>query len=376
MQGSRSNGGNEPKKSAVILDFQWLGQEIPYPEPAPGEDTSELGPLSPYFAKVGLQVRGDTFPMTWADDDQIYASAGDPHWGGKNEGLDVEMFSGMPPNYRITRVNPMIDYLGGGGDGQKPSGMICVKGVLYLAFQNLLGGKPPAYGKESQHGDDAAIVSSKDHGKTWTPRIKSMKGPMFPGHVFGGPAFINFGRNNDNARDDYVYAVSADQWDNGSLLRLGRVPSERIQQAGAWQWAAELKPGHEPRWSSKLGDAVPIFADERRISEPDMVYVAGIKRYILLTWRLYKDFSPVDGTELLIYDAPEPWGPFTLVYHDPVWETKGMNPYCPRLPLKWLHHTPDGIEGWLQFSGSWRQNSLEYRSHVRKFRMRVRGPKT
>ena len=28
-----------------------------------------------------------------------------------------------------------------------------------------------------------------------------------------------------------------------------------------------------------------------------------------------------------------------------------------------------GIEGWMQFSGSWRQNSLHYRSHVRKFRL-------
>jgi len=92
---------------------------------------------------------------------------------------------------------------------------------------------------------------------------------------------------------------------------------------------------------------------------------------VLLTWRLYKDFSPDDGTELMIYDAPHPWGPFSLVHHEAIWESVDMNPYCPRIPLKWLQTSAEGLAGWLQFSGSYRKDSLEYRSHVRKFRMRV-----
>ena len=54
--------------------------------------------------------------MTWGDDDDIYASAGDPNWGGKNDGLDIEKFSGEPPHYTITRINPMADYKGFGKD--------------------------------------------------------------------------------------------------------------------------------------------------------------------------------------------------------------------------------------------------------------------
>ena len=48
-----------------------------------------------------------------------------------------------------------------------------------------------------------------------------------------------------------------------------------------------------------------------------------------------------------------------------------MNPYCPRLPLKWLEE--DGVTGWLQFSGSWDHSvaATTYRSHVRKFRLRL-----
>ena len=101
-QGARPNsqsGLSHPRFNAsqVVIGFQWLADEIAYPPPGPGEDTNAIGPVAPYFDKVGYQIHGDTFPMTWANDDEIYTSAGDPGWGGKNEGLDVERFFGMPP---------------------------------------------------------------------------------------------------------------------------------------------------------------------------------------------------------------------------------------------------------------------------------------
>jgi hypothetical protein len=49
-----------------------------------------------------------------------------------------------------------------------------------------------------------------------------------------------------------------------------------------------------------------------------------------------------------------------------------MNPYCPRLTMKWLQADANELVGWIQFSDSWRKNSLHYRSHVRKFKMEVR----
>ena len=194
---------------------------------------------------------------------------------------------------------------------------------------------------------------------------------MFPGHFFGGPAFVNTGRDNAGAPDKYVYAISTDQWDNGSNLRVGRVPANRIQDVGAWQWISGLDNYQRPRWSNDLTRAIPVLTDDRRIGLPEMVYIAPIKRYLLLTWRLYKDFSNSDGTEMMIYDAPHPWGPFSLVHHEAMWESKDMNPYCPRIPLKWLKVNGDEIDGWMQFSGSWRKTSTEYRSHVREFRMKI-----
>ena len=338
--------------SPIIAGWEWRGPRIPYPDP---------------------DIKGDTYPMTWADDGEIYASAGDPLWGETRDGLDVEKLSGGPTDYQIAKVNPMNSYRGWGGDGPKPSGMICIKGILYLAFQNMLRTRRPPHSLRSQHGSDAQIVYSTNHGAFWVPAFENIKVPMFPGHRFGGPAFVNYGQDNAHARDEYVYAVSTDQWDNGSSLRLGRVPADAIMQREAWQWVCAFQPSGEPAWNPDLDEAIPVLSIHRSISLPEMVYLAGIKRYLLFTWRLREDFSPDAGTDLLVLDAPEPWGPFSLVHAEECWEGQEFNPYCPRLPQKWLD--ADGQGGWLQFSGSWGpygQSQGYYRSNVRPFRLKMR----
>jgi len=338
-------------KSTDIAGLDWLGERLSYPEPA---------------------IKGDTFPLTWADDDQIYAAAGDPNWGDSHDGLDVEKFTGGPTDYQIVKVNHMTDYTGWGGNGPKPTGMICVGGVLYLAFQNLLRAKKAPFSVLSQHGSDAQIVYSTNKGGFWIPALGNIAAPMFPGHKFGGPAFVNFGQNNANARDQYVYAASADQWDNGSNLRLGRVPADSIMRREAWEWACAFTPANEPAWSHDLAEAVPVLSLHRWLGAPELVYLDGLRRYLFLTWRLHEDFSPDAGTDLLVLEAPEPWGPFRLVHAEEYWEGQAFNPYCPRIPLKWLN--ADGVSGWIQFSGSWGpagQQTNYYRSSVRPFRLRM-----
>jgi hypothetical protein len=109
----------EGPRSQVVTGLEGLGEQIPYAEPG---------------------KKGDTFPLTWAADDAIYTSAGDPLWPEKTKsGLDVERIQGNPPDFRIERISEMPDYKGWGGAGPKPTGMISVKGTLYLAFQDLTG---------------------------------------------------------------------------------------------------------------------------------------------------------------------------------------------------------------------------------------------
>jgi hypothetical protein len=75
-------------RSESMKGIQWIGERMGYPE---GD------------------VKGDTFPMTWADDGEIYTSSGDPLWGETTSGLDIERISGGPTDYRTMKINHMND---------------------------------------------------------------------------------------------------------------------------------------------------------------------------------------------------------------------------------------------------------------------------
>lgn len=347
--------------------FSWTGPTACYPESTTPVEDAAIGPVSGWFSKSRRAVRGDTYPMAWADDGAVYLSAGDPQWGGKFQGLDFNRLDGDPPAHRITRVNPMPAYVGNAGEGTKPTGLASINGSLYLAVQNLLGLKPVPSGTKSQHGSDAHIFRSDDRGMTWTPDRDSVTAPMFPGPLFGGPAFVNTGRDSADAGDGFVYAVSAEQWDNGSAIRLGRAPVRGLQDPSAWEFAA----GAGPRWTRRLEESVPVHERPGACGAPEMVWIPSMSRYLLLTWRLNKDFSCEDGSQLFIDAAPHPWGPFTPVHHEAAWESADIGPYCPRLPLKWVREVPGGIEGWLFFSGAWREDSRHYHLHARPFRLEL-----
>ena len=144
----------------------------------------------------------------------------------------------------------------------------------------------------------------------------------------------------------------------------------------AWEFVCAYAPDGSPAWSSDLRLSIPVLSAHRHISAPELVYLKGINRYLLFTWRLHADFAPM-GTSLFIYEAPEPWGPFALAHVEEDWEGAEENPrfgpYCPRLPLKWVES--DGLSCWLQFSGNWSAEGREagfYRSSVRRFSLIMR----
>lgn len=341
--------GHLISKSTVISGLKWLGPRMPY--------TGSL--------------KADTYPLTWADDNLIYSSGGDPVSEKKNNGLEFLSIDGTPANYTISVVNEMPDFLGWGGQGLKPTGMLCRKGVLYLFAHNL--GKQTNENMEKCHGYDAQIFMSKDHGETWFPDIKTVENsPMFPGRDFGSPCFVNYGKDNAGATDGFVYALSGEGWANGNHLKVGRVPADRIMDATAWEFISKFRAGRKPVWVRNFRESIPVLRDPGFLGYPECVYIASLKRYLLLGWRFKVEkpdkYSPDDGSELAIYESPKPWGPFALVAKMD-WETPEVTPYNPRLPLKWFDN--DKLEGYLLFSGSWRNggSSEFYRAQVRRFKL-------
>ena len=64
-----------------------------------------------------------------------------------------------------------------------------------------------------------------------------------------------------------------------------------------------------------------------------------------------------------IYDAPEPWGPWTTAFHTPYWGLGSTHGY--RLPSKWI--SPDGRTMHLVFSGRKHNGVLWDAFCVRRF---------
>ena len=88
------------KSSDVIVSFDWVGDESAYPTPGGGDDVAPVDPASLHGVPAYGVRFGDTFPMTWADDEEIYASAGDPNWAQNGMGSTWRNF---PECRRITR---------------------------------------------------------------------------------------------------------------------------------------------------------------------------------------------------------------------------------------------------------------------------------
>ena len=59
----RSIQSKQGNKSDVIAGFEWLGDEIEYASPRPGEDPAQFGPASSWFSTSGLYDSMETlFP--------------------------------------------------------------------------------------------------------------------------------------------------------------------------------------------------------------------------------------------------------------------------------------------------------------------------
>jgi len=74
-------------------------------------------------------------------------------------------------------------------------------------------------------------------------------------------------------------------------------------------------------------------------------YNAGLKRYLWVQTGLGEDTRFAGG--LAIYDAPEPWGPWTTVFATDAWDVGPGE--TASFPTRWI--SPDGCTLHLVFSG-------------------------
>ena len=274
----------------------------------------------------------DNWPLTWGDDDALYTAYGDG-WGfvPKTPGklsLGLARVTGHPPAFEGTNVrSESAEQTGDGPTGGKASGILMVEAVLYMWVRNMANSR---------------LAWSQDRGKTWEWADWRFT------ESFGCPTFLDFGPNYRGARDGFVYVYSFDSdsaYNPADRMVLARVPKARIRDRSAYEFFSGLQPGAGPRWSTSLADRASVFEHPGRCYRSGITYNAGLKRYLWCQIISGKDTRFRGGFG--IYDAPEPWGPWTTVFLTEQWDV-GPGETC-SLPTKWL--SPDGRTAHLVFSG-------------------------
>jgi CubicO group peptidase (beta-lactamase class C family) len=318
------NGDYEVVQPFLEPICQSVARGAPYP-PSPAITSLVWAPSS----SVVRQATGsDTWPITWADDNDLYTAYGDG-WGfePKLQGklsMGFARVVGPAEGFVGANIRSPDEQYGDGAKGKKGSGMLMVDGVLYLWVRNANGSK----GSE--------LWWSSDHAQSWTKSDWMWT-------EFGYPTFVNFGRNYAGAADNYVYTVTHDNpdaYEPADTFVLMRVPRDQIIQKNRYEFFRHLDPNGTPVWTSDIRQRGAVFTFPGRCRRSGISYNAGTGRY--LWWQV------CHGTNGFgVYDAPHPWGPWTTVYFTESWD---MAPgETGSFPPKWM--SPDGRTIYLVFSG-------------------------
>jgi hypothetical protein len=331
--------------------------------------------------RIQPEGNGDVWATTWAGDGNLYSAADDAIGFGEECRSNLAVFrieGEEPPHLLGSMVNPMSDYgalteLGPDHACWKANGLTCIEGVLYLGVSRHLYYAAPHW---VQHAWDSSIVKSEDYGRTWSQAPK-LGHSMFPGPTFGAPFFVQYGQDGEGSpdgADTYVYAVSSDGvWDNGSSMILGRVRRDRIAalDPADWEFVHRFDEDGQPLWTSRHDSASYTFRNPGRTSMTGIHYVSALGVYVMPQW-YYTDLSgPApdrwQSSQWELYQAPAPWGPWTL-FHRQEFAPEGF--YNPTIPAKFM--SPDGRKMWILTAGDFATQAY-YRLHAIPVTLDVEG---
>jgi hypothetical protein len=309
-----------------------------------------------FTSRVQMASGSDLWPLTWGSDGQVWGGWGD---GGGFQGNDTSgrvsvgfaKLAGTPPNVVGTNLwgaSPSFAKFPATFCG-KPEAMLSVHGTLYSWVAAAYNGGSADFFKcpANPSPNETRLAVSTDAGAHFTAA------PFVIAHTAGTiqpKRFINFGKDYAGARDGFVYLgatkvtnTATDDADGKAYLI--RVPAASLQTMSAWEYMTGLDANGVPTWGAASA-AQPMWSD------PDfgfaaLTYHPATNRYLLSGQGSIQD--------LAIYDAPQPWGPWTTVYATHTWGPSG-SPFGTgeslgiSYPEAWM--SGDGKTLWAAFSST------------------------
>jgi hypothetical protein len=306
--------------------------------------------------------RGDILPTVWGDDGNEYTMMDDggtdvPVAGGLWR-QSLAQIAGTPPklqfHYLGDRYSPPAHTFGqihanpslwtGPLGPFYSSGLVEANRVLFATQQydwswNTDG---PFQGLEG-------IAYSLDRGRQWNFPAEHFPAPL------GNLSWVVRGQGGFYP-GGYVYAIGSEREFNASMLFMGRAKDDvaDLTDPSKWQWASGWTVKYGAKWpafSSSFANAVPVLSWSLHITYPQMAYDAPIRRYLLTFSFSYAPTPPAiwrNGAELVILEAPHPWGPFSFVAHEP--EFGPSNGYGAGIPVGWISR--NGRDLWLKWAAN------------------------
>jgi hypothetical protein len=278
----------------------------------------------------------DNWPITWADDDNLYTAYGDGQgfepFLPEKLSLGFVRVTGGPDKFQGFNIRSIeAESKGDDVHGRKASGMLMVDGVLYILVRNA---------------DNSQLGWSNNYGQSWQWTDWRFT------QSFGCPTFLNFGKNYAEARDDYVYIYSLDS-DSAYLpadhMVMARVAKDRLRDREAYEFFVRLDAAGQPQWSADISQRGPVFSYAGRCYRSGVSYNSALKRYL---WcQVFPESTHRQGPRFQggfgVFDAPEPWGPWTTAFFTNDWDVGPGE--TSSFPTKWM--SDQGRTLHLLFSG-------------------------
>ena len=351
-----------------------LGAAVAFaPSAAARLSRHDITPFPPSRAILGAQWTsprygppsnqwGDILPTVWGSDGNQYTIIDD---GGTDVPLkgglwrqSVAEVTGSPPKIHFHHVgNPYAPpphtyaeiarntalWTGPLGPYYS-SGLLAAGGILYATQESNWN-----WSANAPFTGLAGIAYSTDQGRDW----------RFPGQPFPAPlgnlSWVIRGRGG-YFQGGWAYAIATEREFNASTMLMGRARPDvaDLTDPSHWQWVSGWT-NHDgelwPEFSNSLARAVPVLSWPSHITYPQMAYDSPIHRYLLALTFSYAQSPPAiwrNGSDLVILDAPDPWGPFTFVAHESFFGP--ANGYAAGFPVAWISR--NGRDLWLKFAAN------------------------
>jgi hypothetical protein len=208
---------------------------------------------------------------------------------------------------------------------------------------------------------EARLATSSDGGRSWRKAGWAFK----PEDKFLMPSFLQVGRGHaaeglPAAVTGYAYSYHTryvrhpGHVQTPGRLDLVRVPRDRMDERGSYEFFAGRDAAGDALWTKDLGARVPVLEKPHLLDAPATVsWNRHLGRYLMVLGHVPEGETGKRGVGF--YEARQPWGPWYRIKEQDQFAEGTIFFY--QLPPKWMQ--ADG-SAWMGFTGTDKAGGQEW----------------